>query len=74
MAVDPALGPRGLRELDHAFGDLRLLGVRRHQDGEYEYVTEAPADMDLHADDILVVHGRRRAVQRLIGEDSQSGE
>jgi hypothetical protein len=55
VRFDPDDAPRSLRAIDEALPAVRLLGVRR--DGRL--IGEPPTDLTLHADDELVMFGRR---------------
>lgn len=63
LVRDPVLPPRSLRELDAALEGIQLLGVQRDGDG---YVGAPPADIELHAGDVLVVYGHRDRLRRLV--------
>lgn len=64
VTTSPELGPRSLRGLDTALGELKLLGVRQESNGG-ELLSEPPADLDLEAGDALVVFGPREVVAAL---------
>ncbi|MDH3226675.1 MAG: hypothetical protein OEM67_06260, partial [Thermoleophilia bacterium] len=53
--------PRSLRGIEHALPRVRVLGVRTDR----AFVGEAPADLTLHAEDELVVYGRRERLVEL---------
>jgi hypothetical protein len=59
LAGEPGATYRSLRGLDAALPGLQVLGVRQGN----RYVGMSPADLELHAGDELIVHGRRRVVE-----------
>ena len=61
LVDEPGPTYRSLRALAHAIPGCTVLGVRR-PDG---YVGEPPIDMELHAGDELIVHGRREVIAEL---------
>ena len=63
LAREPDMGPRSLAGIEAALPGLRLLGVRQRAGAdEGHFVGAPPDDLDLGADDELVVYGTREAV------------
>ena len=61
LVEEPGPTYRSLRALAHAIPGCTVLGVRR----EGGYVGEPPVDLELHAGDELIVHGRREVIAEL---------
>ena len=70
LAKEPERPLRSLRELDQAIPEVVVLGVVRQDDDEISYIGEQPTDVDLHAGDSLVLHGRRDRLMRLVQDPS----
>ena len=71
LVEDPKRAPRSLRELDQALAGAKLLGVRRA--GDNGFVGEPPTDLQLHADDALVLYGTRKALRELVTSGGATG-
>lgn len=61
VADEPGPTVRSLRGIDEAFREVHVLGVRH---GE-EYLGMPPVDVELAADDVIVLYGRREELKAL---------
>ncbi len=64
LDADPAPTARSLRSLAHSLPGISVIGIRSHG----HYYGEPPVDHELHADDELIVHGRRDRIADLVAQ------